>query len=239
MKLTVFCAVWHLDKYRMTLLKAHMKNLDALKTEVNRVYVFDGNDSPPKWLKGEIIVVKNKLTIYEAWNVALSRVSTPYVMNLNLDDRLHPDAACKFIKSLEDGSDFVGGEWEICFSQSETDSDQFEENLCYLGDWPPLKNQKTILGSGSGQRGTYGPACAWKMNLHLQFPRYPYRFSDGVLVKVIGDLLWWQLLKYNNKKLVRLSEVVGKYYSHPGEQAEFRYDDDEIEKFKLVGASLI
>jgi hypothetical protein len=57
-KLTVFCAVWHKDKNREALLRGHMKTLDQLQSQVDRIYVFDGNDSPPKWLKGEIIKVK-------------------------------------------------------------------------------------------------------------------------------------------------------------------------------------
>ena len=37
-------------------------------------------------LDGKIIVSDEKLTIYQAWQLALDIVDTPYVMNLNLDE---------------------------------------------------------------------------------------------------------------------------------------------------------
>lgn len=238
-KLTVFCAVWHKDKNREALLRGHMKTLDQLQSQVDRIYVFDGNDSPPKWLKGEIIKVKSELTIYEAWNVALSRVMTPYVMNLNLDDRLHYKATSLMIDALENGADLVGGEWEICFNQNETDSKIYTDNLEFLPSWPPEHEKKTMLGSGNGQRGTYGPACAWKMNLHIDFPRFPYSFSDGKKIKVIGDMLWWMVLKSKNKALYRIPAVIGKYHSHPNDQAEFRSDSNEFDTFKNFGIKIV
>jgi hypothetical protein len=178
-KLTVICAVWHNDKDREILLKGHMKTLDDQLTPVNRIYVFDGNDKPPEWLRGEIIISRSNLTIYEAWNVGLSLVSTPYVMNLNLDDRLQKNASELYISELDSGSDLVGGEWEVCYSQDETDSRIYSEHLEFHQDWPPKNGVKTKLGSGSGERGTYGPSCAWKMQLHASLPRFPYRFSNG------------------------------------------------------------
>ena len=87
---TVICSVWHKDPAREQLLRGHMDNLDRQTAPVDRVYVFDGDDQPPKWLTGQVVVVRGGLTIYEAWNVALSLVRTPYVLNLNLDDRLAP-----------------------------------------------------------------------------------------------------------------------------------------------------
>jgi hypothetical protein len=238
-KLTVFCAVWHMDKKRESLLRGHMKCLDDQETEVNRIYVFDGNDTPPDWLKGEIIICKSKLTIYEAWNLALPLVKTSYVMNLNLDDRLVKSASTLLIETLESGADLVGGEWEICFSQDETDNGSITQNIDFHPEWPPVYGNKSILGSGSGQRGTYGPACAWRMNLHANFPRYPNQFTDGSQIRIIGDLLWWILLSSKEKKLVRIKQIIGKYHSHPEEQAEFRGHDNELSKFQQIGAKII
>jgi hypothetical protein len=77
------------------------------------------------------------------------------------------------------------------------------------------------------------------MNLHIDFPRFPYSFSDDSRVKVIGDMLWWMVLKSKNKLLHRLPEVIGKYHSHPHNQAEFRSDLNEFDIFKEIGIRII
>jgi hypothetical protein len=62
------------------------------------------------------------------------------------------------------------------------------------------------------------------MAAHLQVPRYPYRFADGTLIRVIADALWWDLIRNHlGKRLLRLPLVIGHYRTWPGEQAEFRY----------------
>ena len=88
----VICAVWHGDPERQALLRGHVENLARQTVPVEPIYVFDNGDEPPDWLNARAISVKEPLTIYQAWNVALSLVSTPLAMNLNLDDRLAPDA---------------------------------------------------------------------------------------------------------------------------------------------------
>jgi hypothetical protein len=89
---TVITAVWHQDPLRHSLLQGHQANLDEQTESVERIYVFDNGDAPPTDLKGTSVVTSTKLSIYKAWNLALPLVRTPYVMNLNLDDRLAPDA---------------------------------------------------------------------------------------------------------------------------------------------------
>lgn len=243
LKITVFCAVWHKDPERLELLKNHQKCLDAQKCEIERIYVFDGGEVGPDWLKGIKISTSESLSIYEAWNLAIVNTRTPYVMNLNLDDRISPECCTLYIQALEQGADLVGGEWEICFSQQSTDetfTDEFAKDLPFYPEWPPITGRPVRLGSGAGERGTRGPACAWRMNLHIQLPRYPYRFADGTLVKVIGDLIWWTILQKTNKNLVRLPQCIGKYHSHPNEQAEFRNPSEpEFIKLQNIGINFI
>jgi glycosyltransferase involved in cell wall biosynthesis len=242
-KITVFCAVWHKDPNRINLLRNHQYCLDSQDSNIERVYVFDGGEVGPEWLKGKKISSNESLSIYEAWNLAIVNVRTPYVMNLNLDDRISPECCRLFIDALDQGADLVGGEWEICFTQRDTDAPLGKKIINMLpvsAEWPPKPYQPVRLGSGTGERGTRGPACAWRMNLHIQLPRYPYRFADGNLIKSIGDQIWWTLLLKSNKKLIRLPKFIGKYYSHPNEQAEFRYPGEpEVDKVNKIGINYL
>ena len=241
---TVFCAVWHGDPQRLELLRGHMENLKRQTVPIDTVYVFDGGDTPPDWLEGGVVTVKEPLSIYQAWNVALSLVRTPLAMNLNLDDRLAINAV-ELMQNALLGQDaaIIGGDWKICYSQAETDS----VGVCYDANrvpleaaWPPPPGTVTRLGSGTGNRGTLGPATMWRMAAHIGLPRYPWRFADGNPIRMIGDAVWWGLLSHQNKKQIRIPIIIGNYHSHPGEQAEFRkLPEDEHDLLSRLGCSLL
>jgi hypothetical protein len=241
---SVICAVWHGDSNRHRLLEGHAENLAKQTVPIEPVYIFDGCDEPPAGLPGRKVVVHENMSIYQAWNVGLAMVGTPFVMNLNLDDRLATDAVEHLENALvREGAALVGGDWKICYSQAETDAVSPcypAAELPFATQWPPPPGTRTRLGSGTGERGTLGPATLWRMDAHIGAPRYPWRFPDGTIVKVIGDMCWWtlvtQLLK---KKAVRLADVIGHYHSHPGEQAEFRGPSNETALMNALGLNLL
>jgi len=241
---TVICAVWHGDPQRWDLLRGHVANLARQTVPIDVIYVFDGGDVAPDWLEARSVCVTRPLTIYQAWNVALSLVATPLVMNLNLDDRLAVDAVEVMEDALlrEDAS-AVGGDWKICYSQADTDViDRCypASQLPYAATWPPERGTRTRLGSGTGNRGTLGPAVMWRIHAHLGAPRYPWRFLDGTRIRTAGDTAWWMILNSHlHKKVIRVPTMIGNYHSHPADQAEFRAQpDDEIRLMREVGVSM-
>jgi tetratricopeptide (TPR) repeat protein len=243
-RMTVICAVWHRDPDRFALLRDHQACLDAQTVPVDRIYVFDGGDQPPEWIHGKVVATREKLTIYEAWNLALPLVRTPYLMTLNLDDRLNLDCVALYEEALDAGADLTTGDWRITFSQEETNRLELSfpaKDLPLVRGrmWPPPPHEPARLGS-AGENWSLGPAYAWRMNLHLEFPRFPWMFGDRSLIRTIGDAVWGKLLEGAGKKIVRLPKVVGHYYSHPGEQAEFRNPANaETETINRVGIAYV
>lgn len=240
---TLFCAVWHKDENRHALLEAHAENLSRQTVPVDCLYVFDGGDKPPAFLAGQSIAVREPLSIYQAWNTALALVETPLAMNLNLDDRLAPDAVEILERViLKTGAVLAGGEWKICYSREETDAVEAcypAERLPYRSPWPPAPGTRTRLGSGTGERGTYGPATMWRMDAHVGRPRYPWRLTEGSLIQAAGDAAFWTMLTQNPRvKTMRAPLVIGNYHSHPKDQAEFR-TADEMALFAEPGVSLL
>lgn len=243
---TVICAVWHRQADKESLLRGHRRNLEAARA-ARTVYVFDGGDRPPDWLKGDhasgvsCISVSDPLSIYQAWNVALSLVTTPLLMNLNLDDRLAPDAIDRLAAPFDADPDVFlsGGDWRICYDAAETDAvvlSQPIDALPFLPEWPPAPGSATRLGSGDGRRETHGPACMWRLEAHRRLPRYPYRFADGTPIRIVGDAIWWHAIEHlMRKKIVRVPLVVGNYRSDPATQAEFRFSAaDELAKQNIA-----
>lgn len=237
---TVFCAVWSGDESRHELLFQHYENVSIQTSDVEVVYVFDNNDSPPRNLPGRKLICNYPLTIYEAWNVALAACHTPYVMNLNLDDRLYVDSVEMLEEAIqaEEGA-LVGGDWKICYSQDEAnlvENCYAAESIPFLPQWPPVKGSITRLGSGTGSRGTYGPATLWRLDCHVGAPRYPYRTEKGTKIRSIADSIWWNIIQNHLKlKMLRLPMIIGNYYSHPETQAEFRNQNEhELLRNQLV-----
>jgi len=166
---SIICAVWHGDPNRWDLIRGHAANLARQTVPVEPIYIFDGGDLPPDGFAARSVSVKESLTIYQAWNVALSLTATPLVMNLNLDDRLAPDAVALLENQLLQGAMFAGGDWNICYSQEETDLVKPcypAEQLPFVKDWPPAPGTRARLGSGTSG-GMIGPACAWRIEAHI------------------------------------------------------------------------
>jgi|APCry1669189034_1035192.scaffolds.fasta_scaffold10483_3 hypothetical protein len=237
---SVICAVYSKDPDRFALLEKHYQNLKQQTVDVQPIYIFEDGDCPPESINGDFIIFNKPLTIYEAWNLGLSACRTPLAMNLNLDDRLHNDAIELLEREIfNSGADLIGGDWKICFSQSEVDDTRVcypSESIPFLPGWPPSKGFLTRLGSGTGERGTYGPATMWKVEAHIGFPRYPYRTTDDYRIQGVSDSIWWNILKNQlNKKIVRVPTIIGNYHSHPDSQAEFRYGGEwEMLKDKII-----
>jgi hypothetical protein len=121
----------------------------------------------------------------------------------------------------------VCGDWRICYSQADTDAVSrcfAASQLPEVASWPPPPGTLARLPTGARMMG---PASMWRMDTHLRFPRYPWRFLDGSLVQSAGDLAWWKFLETDPRfKVQHVPLVIGNYHSHPAEQAEFRVADE-------------
>jgi hypothetical protein len=236
---TVICAVWHQDPKRFDLLRVHQANLDSQTVPVERLYVFDSGDIPPDDLKVRSLVSPEPLTIFEAWNLALNKVRTPYVMNLNLDDRLATNAVQVMEAVLDDGADIVCGDWRNCYNQRDTDAvgpmvpaEVLPKHGFYLNE----RAGPSRLGTGTGDLNSLGHAPLWRMSLHDEVGLFPTKFADGAPIRVHGDAFFWAALRQSNKKIARLPYIIGHYSIHPTEQAQFRYDGKaESEKAARIG----
>ena len=226
---TVFCAVWHKQPDKLELLRSHRENLRRQSVDVEPCYIFDNGDVAPDWLDAPWHSFAQPLTIYEAWAAAAALCRTRYVMNLNMDDRLADNAVRALLGlATATGAALVGGEWSIRFDPVHLDqpfamSDLFESR--FAPAWPPQPLKGLRLGSGTGERGTFGPATLWDLSQTGQ--PYPTYFGNGEPILSIGDAIFWKLISTKQMKMLRLPMIVGRYLSNPSQQAEFRAHNDQ------------
>ncbi|MCJ8332728.1 MAG: glycosyltransferase family 2 protein [Epibacterium sp.] len=236
---TVFCAVWHKQPNKLELLKSHLDNLKQQSIPVEPCYIFDNGDTAPDWLNAPWHSFSKPLTIYEAWAAGVALTRTRYVMNLNMDDRLATDAVELMLNGLRSqNASLIGGEWIIDFDhafQTERFSSSDVQPTKFAPDWPPIPlsdGEQLRLGSGTSERGTFGPATLWDLERTERW--YPSYFGNREPILSIGDGIFWKYLLSNGHKLVRLSRVIGRYYSSPDAQAEFKPHNDN-ETLRLHG----
>ncbi|AUQ52901.1 hypothetical protein PhaeoP72_00201 [Phaeobacter inhibens] len=237
---TVFCAVWHKQPNKLELLRSHWANLKAQSIPVEPCYIFDNGDVAPDWLEAPWYSFDAPLTIYEAWSAATALAQTNYIMNLNMDDRLATNAVQAMVATAAaTKSTLVGGEWLVSFDESHLEQEFVVEDLwktSFVADWPPKAQADLRLGSGTAERGTYGPATLWNLKQVGQW--YPSYFGNQTPIKSIGDSIFWQMLSKNNCKFTRIPMIVGRYYSDEDSQAEFRPHQDN-DHLRTHGVSLV
>jgi len=159
-------------------------------------------------------------------------------MNFNLDDRPATNAVELLVgTACASSAVLVGGEWLVCFDNSHLE-EPFKAPILtaseYEPDWPPKPRDRLRLGSGTAERGTFGPATLW--NSKAIGKCYPSHFADGSIIKSIGDALFWNMFQQRNLRGIRLPILIGKYFSSPSHQAEFRANED-AELLKRYGVS--
>jgi FkbM family methyltransferase len=210
-RVSAICAVPHGIDERDALLHGHAANLAAQTVPVEPIYVFAGGDAIPDWLTGRAVAAGDNLTLYQAWNVALSMVATPFVMTLPLTARLAPDAAQILISAMQAETVLaVCGNWKICDTQAEADAVE----PCYEVGRLAASGAQGWLRSGGKGSETLDPAMLWRMAAHMQTPRYPWRLRDGTLLHHEGEAAWrTTLLQMPAGRTVQVPLVIGNCLS--------------------------
>ena len=114
----------------------------------------------PEWLKARAVSVQEPLTIFPGLECgAVAGGPRRWLMNLNLDDRLAPDAVEVLETRHPSAARDRGGRRveHLLFASSETDAVEPcypAERLPYCAEWPPPPRTRTRLGSGTGDRST-------------------------------------------------------------------------------------
>ena len=145
-----------------------------------------------------VIACDNKIPIYEAWNMAIEKATTPYVINVNTDDRIFPAALVTYLsyaETLPDGDVFYGAyqvvdepshSHKVAVKFATPHNHQHLLQDCYCGPFPFLKRQ-TIVDAGL--------------------------FNSDFTIS--GDYEMWLRLSKQGKNFYSIDELIGSYYENP------------------------
>lgn len=202
---TVLCSTYNsskwIDGYLQSIDNQFLKNFNIIFVDANSD---DGSLDTIKrhkfreGIQAEIIECDTKVPIYTAWNMAIERASTPYVININTDDRLYPAGLLMYLQYADRNPEvdvFYGGyviasdaEHKNITSLSVPPEHNHQQLLyaCYCGPFPMLKT-KTVIEDG------------------LFNPKYT----------ISGDYEMWLRMSKKGRNFFRIAEPMGSYYLNP------------------------
>ncbi len=201
MKISIICSVYNASKYLINYL--NMAN-DQLLKEFEIIFV-DANSTDNsldliesfKFRNGievKILPQKERVTIYDAWNIAIKESTCHYVMNWNTDDLLFPNALLtyqNYIKSFPDVDVF----YSPCGIVNKHSFDAYTG----ISNWPQYSHdtllQLCICGPFPLLRKSAVEACGY-FN-----PKY---ISSG-------DYEMWLKLSKNKYTFKKIPDIIGSF----------------------------
>jgi glycosyltransferase involved in cell wall biosynthesis len=203
--ITVLCSTYNsakwIDGYLESINNQFLEHFDIIFVDANSD---DGSLDTIKnfefreGINVNIIECSEKIPIYEAWNLAIQDCSTPYVINVNTDDRLFPAALITYInyaQAFPPGDVFYASYAQVEDAEHSKVTGTFlvpnpDHNLllkhCYCGPFPLLKKETII------EDGLFNP---------------DYTIS--------GDYEMWLRMSKKGRNFFPVRESLGSYYYNP------------------------
>jgi len=161
------------------------------------------DDIIPKRYNVKYIKLDNRVSVYEAWNIAIKESNSKYLTNANTDDIVSNNCYEKLISTIElNNSDFAYPSWLVTALENQK--------------WSELK-ETDRTGSpghycGDLDKSGVGHFPLWKSQLHT---KYGYFNKD---FKALGDAEWWARCYYKGQaKFVWVREYLACYLWRNGE----------------------
>ena len=146
----------------------------------------------------DIIECDSKIPIYEAWNMAIEKADTPYVININTDDRLFPAGLTSYLTYA-----MAYPEVDVLYSSYMVASDAEHTQITGLR-CSPLHNHKTL----------------WNFCYCGPFPMVKREslVEDGLFnpkYTISGDYEMWLRMSKKGRNFLNVVEPLGIYYENP------------------------
>lgn len=223
--ITVICSVYnsqeYLPKYLDYVNDQFLKNFEIIFVDAN------SSDDSLKLIKDfqfrdgvsvNIIAEKSRITIYQAWNIAIKNAIGKYIINWNTDDILFASALQtydSYSRQFPEADLFYGP----CFLSKIQDIDAISN--IYM--WPPYSHQELL------RRCICGPFPLVKKSAIKNVNYFSEKYVSS------GDYEMWLKLSKNNYKFKKIPEIVGCFLDRPNSISKEKIqlaqqEDREIQK---------
>lgn len=149
-------------------------------------------------IKVTIIESKEKITIYEAWNLAIEARKTDYCLNYNTDDRLYPAALSTMLNYSVSFKDA-----DLIYSRCYIVKDPEHKNIVDMFDWPEYSHAELL------KKSILGPFPLLKRQAIIDAGMFNPEYW------IIGDYEMWLRMSKMGCKFKKVPETIGSYYFNP------------------------
>ena len=145
-----------------------------------------------------VVESEKRITVYEAWNDAIKIAKTPYIINLNTDDRLYPTGLLTYLNyaKVNPSVDIFYGSCVVC-------EDADHQRITGINQWPEYSHE-TLLKMCIG-----GPFPMVKRSSLVEDGLFDPSFS------ISGDYEMWLRMSKKGREFFKVVEPVGSYYRNP------------------------
>ena len=146
----------------------------------------------------EVIERTERVSVYEAWNIAIAEAETEYIINVNTDDRLYPAGLITYLNYAQafPSMDIFYGSCVVC-------EDMDHQRITGIFQWPEYSHE-TLLKMCIG-----GPFPMVKRSSLIEDGLFDPSFT------ISGDYEMWLRMSKKGRKFCKVVEPVGSYYRNP------------------------
>jgi len=146
----------------------------------------------------KVIECDTRVEIYDAWNIAIKEANTPYVINVNTDDRLYPAGLSTYLLYAKDkpGIDVFYGTCNVV-------ADEKHKTISGLYFWPEFSHAVLL------EACICGPFPLLKRQSIVEAGLFNPKYH------ISGDYEMWLRMSKKGYKFSKVSETVGSYYYNP------------------------
>jgi glycosyltransferase involved in cell wall biosynthesis len=222
-KLSVICSVYnsskYLNKYLDMVNSQFLKQFEIIFVDANSTddsLEIINNYKFREGINSIILSEKSRITIYEAWNLAINISSGDYVMNWNTDDLLFPNALLTYFNYVKKFPNI-----DLFYSPCGVVSKHNYDNYSGIYNWPehshdillkmcicgpfPLVRKKTIEDCG---------------------------YFDTKYVSSSDYDMWLKISK-NNYNFKKIPDIIGSFFHRPDSISNIKLKQAQIEDAEI------
>lgn len=151
------------------------------------------------------IKLKERIGIYDAWNLAIKESNSYFITNANVDDLHRQDAFELKINALKSNSEIDVVYSDVFYSFMENLSFDVIANANLKTNFTSEATKSTLL-----QYNFPHNAPMWRRSLHQKIGYFDTQYKSA------GDYEFWLRAAFEEHSFMKINEIVSVYYNNPG-----------------------
>ena len=165
-----------------------------------------------------VIECRERVPVYQAWNLAIEASDSDYCMNFNTDDRLYP-AALLTMAAYAGANPEIDVFYPACFVV--TDSEHRARGSIY--DWPGFSHEELL------KYCICGPFPLLKREAIVSAGMFDPEYY------IVGDYEMWLRMSRAGYRFQKVPEVTGSYYRNPrGLSTDASLDEERVRQVREI-----